>query len=120
MPPKGIKKTSFHPTARRQVIATADAQMMQVQVADKNGQIRAIIVWACGPDMYWADTMDGIFDNARRKKAPDWLVEQVKDLPLDRQFYADGTKKTEAVAAEIGAGHVPSDADTDLPQFAQA
>ena len=102
------------------MIATADAQMKQVQVADKNGQIRAIIVWECGPDLYWSDTMDGIFDNARRKKAPDWLVEQIKGLPLDRQFNADGTKKTETVAVESGAGHVPSDADTDLPQFAQA
>jgi hypothetical protein len=120
MPPKGIKKTHFHPSARRQVIATADAQMMQVQVADKNGQIRAIIVWSCGPDMYWADTMDGIFDNARRKKAPEWLVEQVKNLPVERQFYSDGTSKASAVMAPPGENHVPGDSDTDVPQFAQA
>lgn len=123
--PNGVKKTQFHPTARRQVIAIADVSMMQAQVVDKSGEIRAIAVWKCGPDVYWADTMDGLFDNARRKRAPEWLLEQLAAVPADKQFDSDGRPKKGVTSAEGGKhavsttpSHVPS-ADADVPQFAQ-
>jgi hypothetical protein len=122
--PNGVKKTQFHPTARRQVIATADVSMMQAQVVDKSGEVRAIVVWKCGPDVYWADTMDGLFDNARRKRAPEWLLEQLAAVPTDKQFDSNGLPKG-ATSSEGGKAvtkvtpsHVPS-ADADVPQFAQ-
>jgi hypothetical protein len=120
--PRGIKQTKYHPTSRRQVIATADVQMMQVQVVDSNGEIRAIVVWKCGPDVYWAETMDGIFDSARRKRAPTWLLEQLAAVPAEKQFDSEGKPKQVSVAktvAKPAPAHVP-DADSDLPQFAQA
>lgn len=109
-------KKKFHPTLRRQVIAIADADIKQVQVVDKDGEIRPIIVWICGPDMYWADNMDGLFDNARRKKAPDWLKEQIAALPADRRFRSDGSVATESPGVAV----VAQKADTDLPDFRQA
>jgi hypothetical protein len=123
--PNGVKKTQFHPTARRQVIATADVSMMQAQVVDKSGEVRAIVVWKCGPDVYWADTMDGLFDNARRKRAPEWLLEQLAAVPTDKQFDSNGLPKGVTTSSEGGKAvtkvtpsHVPS-ADADVPQFAQ-
>jgi len=123
--PRGIKQTKFHPTSRRQVIATADVSMMQAQVVDKSGEVRAIVVWKCGPDVYWADTMDGLFDNARRKRAPEWLLEQLAAVPADKQFDSNGRPKGVTAPPEGGnavakatPSHVPS-ADADVPQFAQ-
>mgnify|MGYP006411474053 CR=1 FL=1 len=125
--PTGIQKKKFHTNARRQVIATADVSIRQVQVIDKVGAVRGIVVWQCGPDIFWADTMDGMFDAARRKSAPPWLVEQIKNLPQSQKFFSDGTAYDSAVEVSTPVGsvdtspdHVPGDADTDLPSFAQA
>lgn len=120
--PKGIQPTKFHPTSRRKVIATADVRIMQVQVVDSNGEIRGIVVWKCGTDVYWSETMDGLLDNARRKRAPDWLLEQMKEVPADRQFDSDGVVKSPSAAAPTktaAPAHVPS-MDSDVPKFAQA
>lgn len=117
--PNGIQQKKFHPNSRRQVVAAADVAIRQVQVIDKVGRVRGIVVWQCGPDIYWADTMDGLFDVARRKSAPPWLVEQLTALPQNKRFHSDGTPYTEITAAPAPA-HVPSDNDADLPSFAQA
>jgi len=126
--PKGIPKTQYHPTSRRKVIAIADVQIMQAQVVDSNGAVRGIVVWKCGPDTYWSETMDGLFDTGRRKKAPQWLLEQLAEVPLEKQFDSEGNPKTgqprkPAVAVEgspaAQPAHVPSK-DTDVPKFAQA
>jgi hypothetical protein len=92
---------------------------MQVQVVDKTGQVRSIVVWECGPDIFWADTMDGMFDASRRKAAAPWLLEQLKALPYEQRFSSDGKPKRAPESTSIPS-HVPSDADTDLPEFAQA
>ena len=121
MPPTGIPKTNnIHPNTRRKVIATADVQLMQVQVVDKVGKIRSIVVWRCGPDILWADTLDAMFDASRRKAAPPWLIEQLDSLPIEQQFTSTGQPKQAAAAASSGPTHVPGVADTDLPDFAQA
>lgn len=120
--PNGIQKKKFHPNTRRQVVASADVSIRQVQVIDKVGRVRGIVVWQCGPDLFWSDTMDGMFDAARRKSAPPWLVEQLAALPQDQRFHSDGTPYTAAVATTVDEtpSHVPGDADSDLPNFAQA
>lgn len=95
-------------------MAAADVALQQVQVVDKQGQIRSIVTWQCGPDVLYADSLDGLMDNTRRRKAPEWLLEQLKALPPERQFHADGTAKTGAVSAD---SHVPT--DSDAPDFVQ-
>lgn len=97
-------------------MATADVAIQQVQVVDKQGQIRSIVLWRCGPDVLYADSLDGLMDNTRRKKAPEWLLEQLKKLPGDRQFSADGTAKS-SVPADPAHSHVPT--DNDAPDFVQ-
>lgn len=100
---------------------------MQAQVVDSNGAVRGIVVWKCGPDTYWSETMDGLFDSARRKKAPPWLLEQLVDVPSEKQFDSEGNPKTgqprKPAAVEgspaVQLAHVPSK-DTDVPKFAQA
>ena len=96
------------------MVATADVAIQQVQVVDKQGQIRSIVLWRCGPDVLYADSLDGLMDNARRKKAPEWLVQQLAELPPERQFLSDGT--TKAVAPSVRS-HVPT--DNDAPDFVQ-
>lgn len=86
-----------------------------MQVVDKQGQIRSIVLWKCGPDVLYADSLDGLMDNTRRKKAPEWLLEQLEKLPGDRQFHADGTAKS--AAPESTHSHVPT--DNDAPDFVQ-
>jgi len=123
MPPvQGPRENSFHPTARRKVVAAADVSIRQVQVVDKNGQVRSIIVYQCGPDVMYAATLDGMFDVERRKKAPKWLLEQLNGLPNDRCFNANGTPKAGGTATpekvEVFAGSLGI--DDDLDGFSQA
>ncbi len=117
MPVRGPTKTSNYSNKRRTVVATADVAIQQVQVVDKTGQVRSIVLWRCGPDVLYADSLDGLFDNTRRKRAPEWLTKQLSDLPLDRQFAANGTKKGIAVTPASSPEHVPTDGDA--PDFVQ-
>ena len=112
---RGLPKAAKFSNQRRTVVATADVALQQVQVVDKQGQIRSIVLWRCGPDVLYADSLDGLMDNTRRKKAPEWLLEQLKKLPGDRQFHADGTAKH--TAPEPTHNHVPT--DNDAPDFVQ-
>jgi hypothetical protein len=68
--------------------------------------------------MYWADNMDGLFDDARRKKVPDWLKEQIVALPADRRFKSDGSPV--GAINTSAANRASTAADTDLPEFRQA
>jgi hypothetical protein len=97
------------------VIATADVRLQQVQVIDKNGQSRSLVVWQCGPDVVYGDSLQGLFDATQRRKAPEWLVEQLAALSPDRQFDFQGKPKS------ARKEHVPSevDDDDDVPDFAQ-
>lgn len=112
---QGLSKAANFSNQRRTVIATADVTIQQIQVVDKNGQIRSIVLWRCGPDALYADTLDGLFDNTRRKKAPEWLVSQLTSLPAERQFNADGSPKGAVVNVPE---HLPT-SDEDAPGFVQ-
>ena len=107
--------TTYHPTEKRKVLATADVRLQQVQVVDKKGQVRSVILWRCGTDVMYANTMDGLFDSAQRRQAPDWLITALKELPLSQQFNSDGSPKTTNVSKE----HIPSSSDDTLPNFVQ-
>lgn len=115
----GLPKSAKFSNQRRTVVATADVAIQQVQVVDKSGQVRSIVVWRCGPDMLYADSLDGLMDNTRRKRAPEWLVEQIKSLPAERQFNAFGSPKAAVVnkKAAAQASHIPT--DNDAPDFVQ-
>ena len=113
MPIIETQKSKFHPTSRNKVLATADVKIQQVQVIDKKGQIRSVVVWQCGTDMFYANTMDGMFDTAQRKTAPGWLVEAMSNLDADKQFNYDGTQK-----ATETKPYLPTN-DEDAPGFVQ-
>jgi len=68
------------------VLATADVKIQQVQVVNKTGEVLAVVVWQCGPDIMFSETMDGLFDAARRYRAPKWLVDQLDQLPPSKRF----------------------------------
>ena len=78
MPISEQKKAQFHPTKRNEVLAAADVKLQQVQLIDKKGQIRSVVLWRCGTDVFYASTMDGLFDVAQRKRAPEWLLTALK------------------------------------------
>jgi hypothetical protein len=108
----------FHPTLRRSVIATADVKIQQVQVADKKGELRSLIVWQCGPDVVYSNTMDGLFDAAQRRLAPTWLIEQMSSLSSDKKFNYDGTPKSAAPVNHSVPDYLPQ-SDEDAPAFVQ-
>ena len=113
MPVTETKTNKFHPTARNKVLATADVSIQQVQLVDKKGQIRSVVVWRCGPDVFYANNMDGMFDIAQRRRAPEWLLEALSELPADKQFDYTGSQKV--VASE---DYLPAD-NEDGPDFVQ-
>lgn len=123
-------ETKFHPTLRRKVLAAADTQIQQVRVIGSKGQERNLAVYRCGPDIFYAETMDGLFDANRRRVAPSWLVDQLADLSEDRQFDCFGNPKgataaahspsrTPAAKAAVAekAKARPADLDEDAPSF---
>ena len=115
---RGLPTAAKFSNQRRTVVAAADVALQQVQVVDKTGQIRSIVLWRCGPDVLYADSLDGLMDNTRRKRAPEWLIEQLKGLPLERQFTASGVAKGKETEAQPSTpSHVPT--DSDAPDFVQ-
>ena len=108
------KKLNYHPTQRRKVLAVADVSLQQVQVVDKKGQIRSVVLWRCGTDVLYASTMEGLFDVAQRRQAPEWLLEALAELPADRQFTSTGDNK----ATTKPKVHLPEDGDS-TPDFLQ-
>lgn len=89
-------------------MAAADVDIMQVQVVDKNGQIRPVVVWRCGDDIMFSETMDGMFDNDRRFRAPKWLVDQLNSLEPSKRYDSFGKPKLG------GQSHGTSDARPDV------
>lgn len=91
----------IHQTKRRQVLSSADVALRQVQTIDNDGKESIAFVWICGPDVFLSETMDGMFDVNRRRRAPKWVVEQLQALPTSRQFdYRGKGKATLASVAE--------------------
>ena len=115
MPITDNKTAKFHPTSRNKVLASADVLIRQVQLVDKKGQIRSVVVWQCGPDIFYANNMDGMFDVAQRRKAPDWLVEALDSLDLSAQFDYKGNAK---VGSSSSKEYLPT-SDKDAPEFVQ-
>lgn len=113
MPITEQKKTQYHPTQRNKVLAAADVKLRQVQLVDKKGQIRSVVVWQCGTDVFYANNMDGMFDVAQRRKAPEWLLEELNALAPDKQFTFSGNAKS-----STEKDYLPDD-DDDLPNFVQ-
>lgn len=114
MPIVEQKTAKYHPNKRNEVIASADVNLQQVQLVDKKGQIRSVIVWQCGPDIFYANSMDGLFDVAQRRKAPEWLVGALTNLPSDRKYSYTGTQKT----SSSEKSYLPTD-ESDAPGFVQ-
>lgn len=75
---------------RAELLALADVQIFQADVVDTNSRRRNVIIWRCGTDVFYASTMDALFDESRRKPAPQWLKDQVEKLPATRRFRANG------------------------------
>ena len=90
-------------------------------MVDKQGRSRSLVVWRCGPDVLCAESMDGLFDAERRRRAPRWVVEQLDALPGDRRFDCQGNSLNgSAPKMDAAPEHIPSEADDDLPDFIQA
>ena len=84
---------------RAELLALADVQIFQADVIDTNSRRRNVIIWRCGSDVFYASTMDALFDETRRKPAPQWLKDQVEKLPATRRFRANGETYEESPAS---------------------
>ena len=71
-------------------------------------------MWQCGSDVFYANNMDGMFDVAQRRKAPEWLLTELASLPLDKQFTFTGDPKSKTNSAD----YLPSN-ESDVPDFVQ-
>lgn len=127
MPVSSPKQTSqFHPTLRRKVVASADVLLQQVQVVDKDGAIRSLIVWRCGTDGFYAESIAALSDPQRLRVLPSWVKDQLEGLASDRDLDWRGNPKTGAKAATPTQVSLPTapavvkGGDDDLPDFKSA
>lgn len=121
--------TQFHPTLRRKVVASADVLLQQVQVVDKDGAIRSLIVWRCGTDGFYAENIAALADPQRLKVLPVWVKEQIEALTPDRDLDWRGLSKTGARSSSPVQMPMPAapvtvaptkSGDDDLPDFKSA
>lgn len=84
----------YHPKRRKELLATADVQIMQAQVIGKDGRELNVVFWICGPDIFYANTLPELFSE-KRFKAPPWIREQLKTLALSKQFDCWGNAKSQ-------------------------
>lgn len=129
MPVSSPKQTAqFHPTLRRKVVASADVLLQQVQVVDKDGAIRSLIVWRCGTDGFYAESIAALSDPQRLRILPSWVKEQLETLGADRDLDWRGNPKSGAKSATSGTqlslptapAAAPKGGDDDLPDFKSA
>jgi hypothetical protein len=129
MPVSSPKQTAqFHPTLRRKVVASADVLLQQVQVVDKDGAIRSLIVWRCGTDGFYAESIAALSDPQRLRVLPSWVKEQLEGLASDRDLDWRGAPKTGAKATIPTQMSLPTapavspakGGDDDLPDFKSA
>lgn len=118
----------FHPTLRRKVVASADVLLQQVQVVDKDGAIRSLIVWRCGTDGFYAESIAALSDPQRLRVLPTWVKDQLEELASDRNLDWRGNPKSGAKAATPAQMPLSPAApvavvkgnDDDLPDFKSA
>lgn len=91
---------------RAELLALADVEILQADVIDTNSRRRNVSIWRCGPDVFYASTMDALFDESRRKPAPQWLKDQLVKLPPSRRFRADGESYEAAAPAASSPAHI--------------
>ena len=128
MPVSSPKQTAqFHPTLRRKVVASADVLLQQVQVVDKDGAIRSLIVWRCGTDGFYAESIAALSDPQRLRVLPSWVKEQLETLGADRDLDwrgnpKSGQKTVAAVPEQMSLPTAPpaKGGDDDLPDFKSA
>lgn len=130
---QGPIPNKYHRNRKKELLATADVQLLQAQVIGKDGREFTAVFWICGPDIFYANELSDLF-TSKRFKAPDWVREQLKTLPNSRRFDCWGTSKNQAdpdvppaakttapPATVTPAGPTPkvsdSLADDDLPEF---
>jgi len=110
------------------VVASADVLLQQVQVVDKDGAIRSLIVWRCGTDGFYAESIAALSDPQRLRVLPSWVKDQLEALVPDRDLDWRGNPKNGlkvAVPAQVPlptASPVtpPKGGDDDLPDFKSA
>ena len=51
-----------------------------------DGTLKDIIIWRCGVDSFVASSLDALADPDRRVRTPEWILNQLQDLPASKQF----------------------------------
>lgn len=67
--------------------AAADAAILQCIIYDSKSRKRAIVVYMCGPEAFWADHVLNLFDKDKARPCPKWLIEQLQNMPADAVHY---------------------------------
>lgn len=124
-----VTTAKFHPTLRRKVVAAADVLLQQVQVVDKDGAIRSLIVWRCGTDGFYAESIAALSDPQRLRVLPAWVKEQLDVLPAsnDLDWRGDPKAGNRSPATAVPTAATPpapsapvKGGDDDLPDFKSA
>jgi len=102
------EREKYHPTLRKKVLATADVAISQVQLVDSKGLIRSVVLWKCGTDVLYATTMDGLFDEDRRRTAPKWITDQL--TTVEEAYDSNGHLKVPFSTTS----HIPETSQEDL------
>lgn len=122
----GPEKTTYHPNKRRVLGALAEVRIFQAAIIDSDGKMYVVPIWKCGTDIWMASTIDGLFNEQSRQRAPKWIIKQLAELPAAQRFDWDGnslagnTKAPSTLTAPaIHPVSVEND-DDDVPGFSQA
>lgn len=89
---QGPTPQKYHRNRRKELLATAEVQLLQAQVIGKDGREFTAVFWICGPDIFYANELSDLF-TSKRFKAPEWVREQLKTLPPSRRFDCWGNAK---------------------------
>ena len=123
--------TKYHPTKRRELVAVADVRLLQAQVINDKGAIKNVVIWQCGEDGVFAENITDLGNAEKTFAIPQWLKDQLKALPLQRQLTWDGRPKSAlpyaenalaSKAPEVAAPRLTGDVtgDDDLAGFQSA
>jgi len=69
--------------SKSKIVALAEGALFQAIVYDAKSRKRAIVIYACGTDVFWANDILALFDRDRTNAAPKWLKEQLAQLPAE-------------------------------------
>lgn len=87
---------------KTKIEVVAEAKIFQVALSGVKGKTVVVAVYLCGDDAFYAENMDGLFSEQRRRKLPKYLLDQLtSDTPTFVNLDYRGRKIVANKSAEM-------------------